>query len=78
MGSLIAKAETKLQKYLGIVLLNQAGVAVGLAAHAANEIYSSHLEAIIITPIAVTTTIFQIVSPLGTQYAVKKVGEATV
>ncbi len=50
MGSLIDKAETKLQKYLGIVLLNQAGVAVGLAAHAANEIYSSHLEAIIITP----------------------------
>ncbi len=78
IGSLMAKAEAKLQKYLGIALLNQAGVAVGLAAHAANEISSSHLGAIIITLIAVTTAIFQIVSPLGTQYAVKKAGEATV
>ncbi len=77
-GSWIARAEKKLQKYLGIALLNQAGVAVGLAAHAAQEISSSHLGAIIITLIAVTTAIFQIASPLGTQFAVKKAGEAMV
>ncbi len=75
LGSMLAKAETKLKKYLGIALLNQAGVAVGLAAHAANEISASHLGAIIITLIAVTTAIFQIVSPLGTQFAVRKAGE---
>ncbi len=75
-GSLLAKAEKKLQKYLGIALLNQAGVAVGLAAHAAQEVSASHLGPIIITLIAVTTAIFQLVSPLGTQYAVKKAKEA--
>ncbi len=78
IGSYLARAEEKLRKYLGIALLNQAGVAVGLAAHAAQEIASSHLGAIIITLIAVTTAIFQIVSPLGTQYAVIKAGEAQV
>jgi len=76
MGSWIAKAEDKLKKYLGVALLNQAGVAVGLAAHAAQELGGTYLGAIVITQIAVTTAIFQIVSPLGTQYAVKKAGEA--
>ncbi len=78
LGSLLARAEKKLQKYLGIALLNQAGVAVGLAAHAAQEISSSYLGQIVITLIAVTTAIFQLVSPLGTQYAVKKAGEAEI
>ena len=75
-GSFVARAEKKLQKYLGIALLNQAGVAVGLAAHAAQELGSTYLGSIIITQIAVTTAIFQIVSPLGTQYAAVKSGEA--
>ncbi len=74
-GSYIAKAEKKVQKYLGVALLNQAGVAVGLAASAAQELSQYGLGGIIITLMAVTTAIFQIVSPLGTQYAVKKAGE---
>ncbi len=76
LGSWMAKAEEKLKKYLGIALLNQAGVAVGLAAHAAQELGGTYLGAIVITQIAVTTAIFQIASPLGTQYAVKKAEEA--
>ncbi len=76
LGSFMARAEKKLQKYLGIALLNQAGVAVGLAAHAAQEISGTYLGSIIITQIAVTTAIFQLISPLGTQYAVVKAGEA--
>ncbi len=75
-GSWLARAEEKLKKYLGIALLNQAGVAVGLAAHAAQELGGTYLGSIVITQIAVTTAIFQIVSPLGTQFAVKKAGEA--
>ena len=76
IGSMVARAEKKLQKYLGIALLNQAGVAVGLAAHAAQELGNTYLGAVIITQIAVTTAIFQIVSPLGTQYAAIKSEEA--
>ncbi len=76
LGSWMARAEEKLKKYLGVALLNQAGVAVGLAAHAAQELGGTYLGALVITQIAVTTAIFQIVSPLGTQYAVKKAGEA--
>jgi len=77
-GAVIAKSEEKLKKYLGIALLNQAGVAVGLAGLAAQELRAYHLGPLIITIIATTTTIFQIVSPLGTQYAVKTAKEAHV
>ncbi len=75
-GALLARSEAKLKKYLGIALLNQAGVAVGLAGLAASELRNYGMGPLIITVIATTTTIFQIVSPLGTQYAVKAAGEA--
>jgi len=75
-GAVIAKSEAKLKKYLGVALLNQAGVAVGLAGLAARDLAKYNLGPIIITIIATTTTIFQIVSPLGTQYAVKAAKEA--
>ncbi len=75
-GAVLAKSEAKLKKYLGIALLNQAGVAVGLAGLAARDLAAYDLGPLIITIIATTTTIFQIVSPLGTQYAVKAAGEA--
>ena len=74
-GSYISRAERKIQKYLGVALLNQAGVAVGLASSAAQELSKYGLGGIIITLMAVTTAIFQVASPLGTQYAVKKAGE---
>ncbi len=75
LGSVMSKSEPKITKYLGIALLNQAGVAVGLAFLAAQELSGSNLSSIIITLMATTTALFQILSPLGTQFAVKKAGE---
>ena len=75
LGGVFAKSETKIKKYLGIALLNQAGVAVGLAFFAAQELSGSGLSNTIITLMATTTALFQILSPLGTQYAVKKARE---
>ena len=74
-GGAISKSETKITKYLGIALLNQAGVAVGLAFLAAQELSKSGLSNIIITLMATTTALFQILSPLGTQFAIKRAGE---
>ena len=75
MGGAISKSEAKITKYLGIALLNQAGVAVGLAFLAAQELSNSGFSDIIITLMATTTAVFQILSPLGTQFAIKRAGE---
>ena len=77
-GSLLSKSEPKITKYLGVALLNQAGVAVGLAFLAAQQLSEYNLGTIIITLMATTTALFQIVAPIFTQYAVRKAGESNV
>jgi Kef-type K+ transport system membrane component KefB len=78
MGSILSKSEPKITKYLGIALLNQAGVAIGLAFLVAQELAEYGLGGIIITLMATTTALFQLFSPLGTQYAIKKAGEVNI
>ncbi|MHC1611434.1 MAG: cation:proton antiporter [Candidatus Methanospirareceae archaeon] len=78
MGGVLSKSEPKITRYLGFALLNQAGVAVGLAFLAAQELSEYGLGGVIITLMATTTAFFQLFSPLGTQYAVKKAGEANI
>ncbi|MDI6810388.1 MAG: cation:proton antiporter [archaeon] len=77
IGGILSKSEPKITKYLGFTLLNQAGVGVGLALLAAQELSGYGLGGLIVTLMATTTAIFQIFAPLGVQYAVKKTGEAT-
>jgi Kef-type K+ transport system membrane component KefB len=78
LGGVLSHSESKITKYLGIALLNQAGVAVGLAFLAAQELSAYPMGALIPTLMATTTAVFQILSPLGTQYALKKSGESTI
>ncbi len=75
LGSILSKSESKITKYLGIALLNQAGVAVELAFLAAQELAKYNIGSFIITLMATTTAFFQLVSPLD-QFAIKKAGEA--
>jgi Kef-type K+ transport system membrane component KefB len=78
LGGVWSGSEPKIKKYLGLALLNQAGVAIGLASLAAQALSNYNLGGIIITIMATTTAVFGIVSPLGTQYAVRKAGEANI
>ncbi len=78
LGGFISRSEAKITKYLGVALLNQAGVAVGLAFLAAQELSAYHMGGMITTLMATTTAVFQILSPLGTQYALKKSGESSI
>jgi len=73
LGGVIAKAEEKIKKYLGTALLNQAGVAVGLAYLVSHELpgFPKLSNAILIT-IALTTAIFQFLAPVGVQYSADK------
>jgi Kef-type K+ transport system membrane component KefB len=69
-----------IKKYMGFALLSQAGVAIGLAIFASNELSElsggEKLGALVITIVTLTTIFFEIIGPLGVKYALTKAGEA--
>jgi len=81
MGSSIAKAPVKIRKFLGLALMSQAGVAVGLAlaASKALEEHGFHSQAIqIISVITATTFIVMLIGPIMAKIALFKSGETNV
>ncbi len=80
LGGYISNSSTKVRKYLGLCLLSQAGVAVGLATSlyysliTLNEV-GFHLGTLILNTIISTTLIVQILGPPLIKYAVTKAGE---
>ncbi len=78
-GSAITKSPEKVKKYLGLTLVPQAGVAIGLAA-TANTLFSGNeltkdIGAMIVAVILTSTLILEIIGPLLSKYALKKAGE---
>lgn len=73
IGARMVKAPEDVRRYLGLAMLPQAGVAIGFAM----IIKSMFPELGYITTIVMTVVIiFEIVGPLGTQYALKRSGSA--
>jgi len=75
----IAKADPKLQRYLGFGILPQAGVALGLAllaSHKLTELGKPELAGLVITTITATTVVFEIIGPMGARFALVRSGEA--
>ena len=70
-----------MKKYLGLTLIPQAGVAIGLATTASSLFGASENEALrsvgalIIAIILTSTLIYELVGPLVSKYALKKAGE---
>jgi len=81
LGAVMGKADRKIRNYLGLGLLSQAGVAIGLSLLVFQEfqqIPGDHSAAIAysaVTTIAATTIIFELIGPVMTKYALKKAGE---
>ena len=80
LGAVMAASKPVLQKYLGLGLLPQAGVAIGLAILATKEFGAlgsegQHLAVLVINTIAATTIIFEIIGPIATKFAISKTGE---
>ena len=64
------------QKYLGLALIPQAGVAIGLSTSAANSLgKQSSLGAIIVACILISTIIYELIGPVITKVALEKAGE---
>ncbi|PTD93830.1 hypothetical protein C9439_05455 [archaeon SCG-AAA382B04] len=81
LGSNIFNASGNVQKYIGISLLSQAGVAVGLALTVSKELPNLtsggiELGSFIVTIIAASTIIFEIVGTISFRYVLTKTGEA--
>ncbi|MHC1578601.1 MAG: cation:proton antiporter [Dehalococcoidia bacterium] len=78
LGGVLSKSEPKIKKYLGLAMLDQAGVAIGLAFLAAQALPGDEIGVRIITLMATTTVVFGLFSPPLIQYAVRKAGEASI
>jgi len=83
VGATVSKQNAIIRKYLGLGILSQAGVAIGLAVLAGSEFRplgqgGQSLAATVINIIAATTIFFEIIGPIGTKFAVSKAGEIGV
>lgn len=81
VGSTISKAPKKIRNFLGLALMSQAGVAVGLALAASKVMEKAgfHLQAVqIISVITATTFIVMVVGPIIAKIALFKSGETNI
>ncbi len=81
LGATLARSSAVIRKYLGLGILSQAGVAIGLAVLAAQEFRTlgddgAHIAAIVMNTVAATTIVFEIIGPICTKFAITKAGEA--
>ena len=69
----IANSETVVKKYLGLTLVPQAGVAIGLTmiVGEALPVYGASIRAIILA----STVIYELIGPVCTKIAITKAGE---
>jgi Kef-type K+ transport system membrane component KefB len=91
LGAYIGKVESKIKKYLGLGILSQAGVAIGLSLivkhdfkgigkvidHVAGVPVTSgdNFGSIVLTTVTATCIIFEIIGPILTKIALEKAGE---
>ena len=73
LGSVVVKASPNIRKYLGITLLPQAGVAIGMAQMVLTQLpqFGAHIQAVVLS----ATLIYELVGPVATKIALTKAGE---
>ncbi|NVM23276.1 MAG: cation:proton antiporter [Desulfobacterales bacterium] len=85
LGSFSGRVDEKIKKYLGLGILSQAGVAIGLSLIARHEFaqlgvqynlpHAAAVGSTALTTIATTCILFEIIGPILTKFALKKAGE---
>ena len=77
IGCKITKRDKHITNYLGITLLPQAGVAIGMANQISTmEIFkTNNIGSIIVTVVLCATLVYEIVGPLLTKWCLNKTGE---
>ena len=75
IGALIAQSSAQVKKYMGLALIPQAGVAIGLALSLQNYETFDTIAPTILNIVIATTFIHEIFGPIFTHYALTKSGE---
>ena len=81
LGATIGGIEGKIKKYLGIGILSQAGVAIGLSLIVRNELtaigtpHAIRIGAVVLTMTTATSIFFELIGPVLTKIALGKAGE---
>ena len=85
VGAMIGHVDSKIKKYIGLGILSQAGVAIGLSLIVKHEFaqldakynlpHAATIGAVVLTTITATCIFFEIIGPILTKIALKKAGE---
>lgn len=80
LGSVVGRAEKKVRNNLGLGILSQAGVAIGLALIVNQEFGAlgpegEQIGRLIITSVTATSIVFEILGPITTKIALRNAGE---
>jgi Kef-type K+ transport system membrane component KefB len=80
VGATVSRSEPKIRKYLGLGILSQAGVAIGLSLIVKQDFtplsaHGASIGTMVITTITATSIIFEIVGPILTKVGLQKAGE---
>lgn len=73
-GALTVKSDKHIRNYLGLTLLPQAGVAIGMAKVVADEM-PSEIGSKIVTVVLCSVLVFELIGPIVTKIALIKAGE---
>jgi Kef-type K+ transport system membrane component KefB len=74
LGGRLSGAPPRIYRWMGLAVLPQAGVALGLALMAAHAF--PELENLILPTVFGSTVLFELVGPVGTRFALQRAGEA--
>lgn len=76
LGCKLTKRTNNITKYLGITLLPQAGVAIGMANQISNiDAFKNSAGNIIVTVVLCATLVYELIGPLLTKWSLNKAGE---
>ncbi len=78
IGATVAHAPKMVKKYIGLGLLSQVGVTVGLAITVSKEFPGTMLGSVVVTILLSTTILTEIIGPYATKYAIMKADETNL
>lgn len=76
IGAVLSKSSGEVKKYMGIALIPQAGVAIGLALSLQTHEGLEIIAPTILNVVIATTLVHELIGPFMTRYAIKKSGES--
>jgi len=79
-GSVLGKLDSNIRKYLGLGILSQAGVAIGLSLIVKQQFaelgqHGMQIGSTVITTVTATSLLFELIGPILTKIALRKAGE---